>query len=344
MQKKTELEVKGMSSFLKIIGVSLCFLIFTFPPSSSNVEIITQGLPPTKGIHMSIGTLSNSNIIFISTGEIDAYDDVWVNPDTEINWYYHVDSSGARLLGVECYTTAYPMCPRLNLNISENLAQFRTKTKLVRGVPVNGSVLFSFDEIVYKVPVSEILPYLWDESWIQHLRGYNLNGSLIFFPELIIEITGAGVQYQDCSIENGSASVIYLDQQYNITYYVKTSWKKSKIKNEVIDQYNLLNLLEKPIYIFFYNGTFKPFEVGKINLEYSTVLSTENNSTSVFVSPSFYYSNTAPPFISANVAYSHSKGTNVTSPRQDKHEFWLLAVMLFAVAITCLLCRKGKKG
>ena len=332
-----------MSSFLKILGVSLCFLIFTLPLASSNVEIITTGLPPTKGIHISIGSLPNSNIIFISTGEIAAQDDIWVNPDTEVNWYYHVDSSGARLLGVECYTAAYIRCPRLNLRVSRNLPQFRTKTKLVRGVPVNGSVLFSFEETVYKVPVSEISPYLWDESWIQHLWGYILNGSLIFFPELIIEITGERVEYHDCSIQNGSVSVLHLDQRYNITYYVKASWKRSKLKNEMVDQSRLLNLLEKPIYIFFYNGTFKAFEVGRINLEYSTVLSTENNSTSVFVSPSFYYSNTAPPFISANVTCSPSKETNVASPSQDQRKFWLLAMIVFAVVIPYLLCRKRKK-
>ncbi len=331
-----------MSSFLKIIGVSLCFLIFTFLPASSNVEIITQGLPPTRGFHMSIGTLPNSNIIFISTGEIDAYDDVWVNPDTEINWYYYVDSSGMRLLGAECYTTAYPMCPRLNLNVSENLAHFRTKTKLVRGVPVNGSVMFNFGDSSYKVPVSKILPYLWDESWIGHLWGYNMNGSLIFFPKVIIEIRGANVKYQGCSIENGSASVMYLDQQYNITYYVKASWKKSKIKSEVIDQHRLLHLLKKPLYIFFYNGTFKAFKAGRIDFKYSTVLATTNNSTSVFVNPSFYYSNMISPFVSANTTYPHAEGTSVASHRQDKHEFWLLAVIIFAVAVICLLCRNRK--
>jgi len=333
-----------MSSFLKIIGVSLCFLIFTFLPASSNVEIITQGLPPTKGIHMSIGTLPNSNIIFISTGEIDAYDDVWVNPDTEINWYYYVDSSGMRLLGAECYTTAYPMCPKLNLNVSENLAHFRTKIKLIKGVPVNGSVIFNFGDSSYKVPVSKILPYLWNESWIGHLWGYNMNGSLVFFPKVIIEIRGANVKYQDCSIENGSASVIYLDQQYNITYYVKTSWKKSKIKSEVIDQYKLLHLLKKPLYIFFYNGTFKAFKACRINFKYSTVLATANNSTSVFVNPSFCYSNMASPFVSVNATSSASNETNVTSPGREQREFWLLAVIVFAFVIPYLLCRKGKKG
>ena len=182
-----------MSSFLKIIAVSLCFLIFTFPFVSSNVKIITQGLPPTRGIHVFVGTLPNSNIIFISTEEIDAYDDVWVNPDTEIDWYYYVDSSGVRFLGAECYTRAYSMCPRLNLNVSENLVRFRTKTKFVKGVPVNGSILFNFGESIYKVPVSEILPYLWDKSWIRHLWGYNMNGSLIFLPKVIIEIRGLGL-------------------------------------------------------------------------------------------------------------------------------------------------------
>ncbi len=225
-----------------------------------------------------------------------------------------------------------------------NLAHFRTKIKLIKGVPVNGSVMFNFGDSSYKVPVSKILPCLWDESWIGHLWGYAINGSLVFFPKVIIEIRGARVKYQDCSIENGSASVIYLDQQYNIAYYVKTSWKKSKIKSEVIDQYKLLNLLEKPIYIFFYNGTFKVFKAGRINFKYSTLLATANNSTSVFVSPSFRYSNMASPFISANATPSASNETNVTSPGREQREFWLLAVMLFAVAITCLLCRKGKKG
>ncbi len=331
-----------MSSFLKIMAVSLCFLIFTFPLVSSNVKIITQGLPPTRGIHVSVGTLPNSNIIFISTGEIDAYDDVWVNPDTEIDWYYYVDPSGVRFLGAECYTRAYSMCPRLNLNVSENLVRFRTKAKLVKGVPVNDSILFNFGKSAYKVPVSEILPYLWDKSWVEYLWGYEINDSLIFFPRITLEIRGANFRYQNCSIENGSVAVIHLIQGYNVTYYIKTSWKRSKIKSEVIDQYELLHLLKKPIYIFFYNGTFKAFKVGGINCRYFTVLATANNSTSVFISPSFYYSNMVSPFGSANATYSHSKGANVTFPRQDKHEFWLLAAILFTVAITCLLCRNRK--
>ncbi|WP_456394855.1 hypothetical protein [Thermococcus sp.] len=212
-----------MSGIFRMILAISCFLVLAFSPISAAVEIVAQGLPPTKGFHLSTGALPNSNIISISTGEIDAYDDMWVNPDTEIDWYYYVNSSGVYLLGAECYTPSYLMCPRLNLIVSKNLVRFRTKTKFVKGVPVNGSILFNFGKSTYKVPVSKILPYIWDKSWVEYLWGYEINGSLIFFPRITLEIRGANFRYQNCSIENGSVAVIHLIQKYNVTYYIKTS-------------------------------------------------------------------------------------------------------------------------
>ncbi len=328
------------SGFIRTIGILLCFLIFVLSPVSPSVEIITQGLPPTKGFHLSIETLPNSNVIFILTGEIDAYDDVWVNPDTEVDWYYNVNGSGPHLLGVECYTPSYPMCPELNLNVSENLAQVKARTKLTKGIIENGSVLFNFSDGTYRIPVPEILPYLWDKSWVEHLWGYKLNGNLVFFPRIIIEIKGASARYQNCFIENSSVPVIYLTQKYNVTYYVKTSWKRLEVKSELTGQRELLQLLKKPLYVFFYNGTFKAFKVGKIDFGYSTVLTASNDTTSVFIRPRFYYSNMAPPFASANA--THSRTINITSCRQDKYEFWMLALILFVSIIACLLRRKQK--
>jgi len=40
---------------------------------------------------------------------------------------------------------------------------------------------------------------------------------------------------------NGS---VLVDQKYNITYYIKTSWKRSKIKSEIMNQYKLLHFIK----------------------------------------------------------------------------------------------------
>lgn len=92
----------------------------------------------------------------------------------------------------------YVMCPRLSLNVSDNLARFKSKGRLVSGLHENGFLGFDFGNESYKVSLSEILPYLWDEGWIDYLSGYRLNGSLVFFPAVTIEITGADVKCVDC--------------------------------------------------------------------------------------------------------------------------------------------------
>ena len=308
-----------MSSFLKIIAVSLCFLLFLLSPVSSSVEIITQGLPQTKGFHISVGILPNSNIIFISTGEIDAHDDVWVDPDTEVDWYYTVNGSRLYLLGAECYTPSSLMCPELDLNVSENLARTKVRVKLVEGIIENNSVLFTFGDGIYRIPVPEVLPYLWDKSWVEHLWGYELNGNLVFFPRIIIEITGANVSHQNCSFEGGNAARVYLNQNYNVTYYVKASWKRSEVKSELMNQHELLQLLKKPLYVFFYNGTFKAFKAGRIDFEYSAIMTASDNATLVFVRPRFYYSNFAPAIVTLPTEANGTVSSRVSQEITDLH-------------------------
>ncbi len=96
----------------RLIALSISLLVFASPPTaSSDIEVITQGVLPTEGIHISIGTLPNSNIILISTGgEIDAHNDVLVHPDTEIYWYYYLNSSGLHFLGGRSATIQCTLC------------------------------------------------------------------------------------------------------------------------------------------------------------------------------------------------------------------------------------------
>ena len=321
-----------MHNLFKALCAGLCLILFISPLVSSNVAVITQGLPATKGFHLSFGTLPSSNIIFVSTGEIDAYDGVWVNPDTEIEWYYIVKTGNVYLLGINCYTPSYPFCPELNLNLSKNLAHFKTVAELARGVPSNGYLIFNFGKSSYEVPISEILPYLWDESWIGNMWGYKINNTLIFFPKVIIEIKGYSVRYQNCFVENSSVAVISLDQSYNVTYYVKDSWKRSRIGSRILNQRELRHLLAKPFYIFIYNGTFRALRVGRINFEYFTASVNSSNSTLVFVRPQFYYSNLAPIKIGVTNTNSGEIGGN-TSPSWSGGVFWCPTALIIIITV-----------
>lgn len=323
----------------KTIALSICLLVFAFPMVSSDIELITQGVLPTEGIHISVGALPNSNIILISTGEIDAHNDVWVHPDTEIYWYYYLNSSGLHFLGAECYNPMYAMCPRSSLNVSDNLAHFKSKGRLVSGLHEDGFLVFDFGNESYKVPLSEILPYLWDESWIDYLSGYSLNGRLVFFPAVTIEITGADVKCVDC-VPGESVASVRFKQLYNVTYYTRnsgTTWKRSIIKSEVLDQAGLLSFLERPIYVFFYNGTLHAFETGKVQLEYSTATANEGNLTRVLVVPRFHYSNLAAPVVSNGNTFSC--GDLKTTDQSDLCWFWSL-VVIFVLAVWLAWKRK----
>ncbi len=212
-------------------------------------------------------TPTNTTIIQVLTGNITpCAGQCFPREDkaTFYEYYYYVNGSGSFLI------SSYPFVSSL-YSIPEIPEDVKKPTQVVYG-KVNGSFLiFSNGDRIYKIPLSNITPYLWDNSMSAHMVGYFLHGGIAFFPEIKVSAfeLPSGYKY----VKRGEGLVIKISGAYSLAFYNRSRdeygtpcW--DRFKTIQLSEHDLKGLLKKPVYVFFYNGKkLKVFPIMRVRME-----------------------------------------------------------------------------
>lgn len=96
--------------------------------------------------------------------------------------FYLVNSSGAYHIGW------YYEYGSQNKTLSKLLTKVKRATVPVFGIHNGDQVIFSFNNITYKVLVKELLPYLWSKGLLDNLVAFSYEDGIVIVPAAKIDV------------------------------------------------------------------------------------------------------------------------------------------------------------
>ncbi|EHR79096.1 hypothetical protein OCC_01164 [Thermococcus litoralis DSM 5473] len=303
---------------------------------------------------------TTEGVIYVSTGFynlkpqnfgecIAEYD-----PTTQRAHFYLVNSSGAHHIGWY-YEYGYQ-----NKTLSELLTKVKRSVLPVPGKLEGDYVVFLFNSTTYKVPIKELLSYLWSGDLLNNLVAFSYEEGIIIVPSIKID----AVENNFTVIKRPGKRVGTTLLDFNFTYWLSYQYLlylngtidgrfllKEKAKKELITWEKLSQLFDKPLYVFYFDGeSLKPYPLLRIKI------SPELKGFKLSIK--YEFENLAPPYATYNIpttapASSEPKSLNSTAnsdtyyvPEDTKENtswiFLLLVIIVSLALIGALHLKKTK--
>ncbi len=212
-------------------------------------------------------TPTNTSLIHVIAGNITPYSHCvgkcspMEDEATFHEYTYYVNKSGSFLV------TSRPFISSSHdSRTPSTLKQIETPTKPIYGRISGHFLVFSRDNRTYRIPLSNITPYIWDSSMSAHMVGYFLHGGIVFFPEIKVSAfeLPSGYKY----VKRGDGIVIKINGAYSLAFYKlgRPGWMR--FKTIQLSEHDLEALLKNPVYVFFYDGRkLKAFPIMRVRME-----------------------------------------------------------------------------
>lgn len=268
-------------------------------------------------------TPTATSLIRVITGNITPYSHFVgqcspVEDEATFHEYtYYINKSGSFLVTSPLFISS-PHDSRTPS--SSTLRQIETPTKPVYGRISGHFLVFSRDGRTYRIPLSNITPYLWDSSMSKHMAGYFLHGGVVFFPEIKVSVfeLPSGYKIYDY-IKHGEGITIKINGTYSLVLYKKDLGRSCwmKFKTIQLSEHDIESLLKKPVYVFFYDGRkLKVFPIMRVRME----LNVGKNHHKVEIHTIYVFQNMAEKLKLRNNRTSKSKLSNTpSSPRSGNN-------------------------
>lgn len=229
---------------------------------SSGFQVVIA--PTTEGIiYVSTGLYALEPI---STGEcIPIYD-----PTTQRAHFYFANSTDAYYIGWY-YEYGYQ-----NKTLFDILKRMGRNTTPALGTYNGDSVIFSFANTTYRVPVDELTPYLWRKDFLDNLVAFSCDGAIVIVPAVKIDVVERNFTVIRKSGKRVGTTLLDFNFTYKLSYQYplylngtvdgRFEWRDGK-EERLVTLEELLRMFDKPLYIFYFDGeSLKRYPLLKIEI------------------------------------------------------------------------------
>lgn len=303
----------------------------------------------SSGFRVTIAP-TTEGVIYVSTGlytlePMNAGECIAVyDPPTQRTHFYLVNSSGAYYIGW------YYEYGARNKTLSKLLNKVKRSTVPVFGNRDSDQVIFSFNNITYKVPVKELSPYLWSEDLLDNLVAFSYEDGIVIVPAAEIDV----VERNFTVIKKPGKHIGTTLLDFNFTYWLSYryplylngtidgvfKWRRGE-KRDLTTWEELLQMFNKPLYIFYFDGeSLKPYPLLRIEIllklrkfELTPKYEFKN------LAPSYTVSNTSPPntpLISTTSSTGNLSTYYILEDTREGYSLWVF-LLLFIIVILALV-------
>lgn len=293
------------------------FLIFFILQSSTYADPTITVRFCSSGFEIGIAP-TDWGVIYVSTGLYSAepmsagecipdYD-----PTTQLDHFYIVNSSGTYHIG------QYHEYGSGNNTLTERLERVKKHVFPVFGRVEDGNIIFRVEGVNYTVPVGEVLPYLWSKDMVNALVAFPEGNGLVIVPTGIIDIVEDNFTIARKRGMKVGTTLVDFNFTYRISYryplYLNGSmngrfvWGSLRKEEGVVTWDELTGMFQKPLYIFYFNGSsVRPMPIMRIQV------SLGQKSLEIF--PNYSFENLASPYTTNESAItSTTTNGSIVSP------------------------------
>lgn len=278
---------------------------------SSGFQVVIA--PTTEGIiYVSTGLYALEPI---STGEwIPIYD-----PTTQRAHFYFANSTDAYYIGWY-YEYGYQ-----NKTLFDILKRMGRNTTPALGTYNGDSVIFSFANTTYRVPVDELTPYLWRKDFLDNLVAFPYDRGIIIIPNVKIDVVEKNFTITRKPGKHVGTALLDFNFTYELSYQYslylngtvdgRFEWRDGKEERPVTLE-ELLQMFDEPLYVFHFNGeSLKRYPLLKIEI----LMNLERFK----LAPQYEFENLASPYIalppSSSPSFTTSTSTNISANSSTSH-------------------------
>lgn len=212
------------------------------------------------------------------------------DPPTQYARFYLVNSSDAYYLG------GYYEYGTENRTLNEVLSTVERNVVPVLGNHSGDYVIFSFKNGTYKIPVKELMFYLWSDSLLDHLVAFPSGMGIVIVPAVEIDAIESNFTIMRKPGKQVDKTLIV----FNVTYHVfigylimingtAIRWETQKVDRMNLTWDELSEMFNKPLYAFYFDGkTLKSYPLIKVKLSWI--------GNAFHLSPKYEFINLAPSY------------------------------------------------